>query len=398
MIKAYAHRFLDSLRSLGMTRVASLGMTFLAAFAVSCGKVEEPVVPAEPIIEEDPWKELCGDVPIRFATGVADTKTTSSLPTTTNFRVFAFYQPGVVDDDPAVDYTGTWNDLSINHWTPNFMYDEEVSYQAGMWAYNPVKYWPNNAENTLTFWAYSPYYNSDLVLREAGGTDSDLYGNTVPGIPDVKFTTDASRDLLISELEQDLSYRGGDPATVTLTFHHVMCWVDFTVTKVDPDDDYDMYLKSISIEDLFFTAVFSQNSDFSEARWLSPSGATDDISVFSTDAVPGVELSHSVALDYPPKDIHGVPERQIMPLPQRLVSTAANTPVLHVVYSFKLKGAVGEPATYESYYPLGRIHTRWEKEKHYTYNIHISPGVPLLFTASVVRWDNEQNGFFNVNN
>ena len=377
-------------------------MTFLAFFAVSCGKVEEPVVPKDPVpvVEEDPWKELCGDVPIRFSKGVAETKTTAPLADTTDFRVFCFYQQGDIDPDPAEHYVGSWEDLDLKGWTPNFMYDEEVTYNEvrGMWTYEPVKYWPNNAENTLTFWAYSPHYDTDLVLREAGGSAVELYGNTVPGIPDVQFTTDAARDLLISEVAQDLSYRGGDPATVDLLFHHVMCWVDFTVTKVDPSNKYDMYLKSISIEDIFFTAVFSQGTDFSSARWFNPSGATDDISVFSTDVNPGVELSHSVARDYPPKDGLGVPERQIMPLPQRLVSTATNTPILHVVYSFKLKTDPGVPAVYESYYPLGKLHTRWDKEKHYTYNIHISPGVPLLFTASVERWSNEQNGYFNVNN
>lgn len=359
-------------------------MTLLLAPA--CHRKQDP----EP--DPDPWNELTGDVPIRFATTVAETKTTSPLSTSTNFRVFAFYQPGVIGGD-----AGEWNPLTC---TPNFMYNQEVSYSADSWSYSPVKYWPNNAENTLTFWAYSPYSGSDLVLREAGRTDTDLYGNDVPGIPDVQFTTDASRDLLISDLAHDLSYRGGDPATVTLTFHHAMCWVDFTVTKVDPEDAYDMYLKSISIEDLFFTAVFKPKTDFSDddARWLSPSGATGNISVFSAAADPGVVLSHSVALDYPPKDGEGVPERLIMPLPQRLRSTATNTPVIHVVYSYKLKGAVGDPAECESYYPLGRIHTRWDKEKHYTYNIHISPGVPLLFTASVERWNNEQNGYFNVNN
>lgn len=373
------------------------GLSLLVLVA-SCGKVEEPVVPKEPVpvVEEDPWKDLCGDVPIRFSKGVAETKTTDPLPDTTDFRVFCFYQPGVIDDDPAVDYIGTWDDLSINHWTPNFMYDEEVTYNEvrGMWTYEPVKYWPNNAENTLTFWAYSPHYNSDLVLREADGSSSDLYEKDVPGLPDIQFTTDGSRDLLISELEQDLSYRGGDEPVVSLTFHHAMCWVDFRVTKVDPSGKYDMYLQSISIEDIYSTAVYRQSS----ARWLSPSGVTGSISVFTAESDPGEELSHSVARDYPPKDGEGVPERQIMPLPQRLLSTASNTPVLHVVYSFKLKSDEGAPAVYESYYPLGKLHTRWEKEKHYTYNIHISPGVPLLFTATVKEWSNEQRGYFNVNN
>ena len=369
-----------------------------ALLVVSCAKTQDTT--STPV--DDGWTVLDGPVPITFTTKIAgeeETKTSSPLPTGTDFRVFGFYQPGVVDPDPAVDYTGTWDDLAIQHWTPNFMYDQAVTYDnvQSKWTYSPVKYWPNNAENTLTFWAYSPHYNSGLVLREAEGSDSDPYGNTISGTPDIKFTTDASRDLLVSDLAQDLSYRSSHNSTVSLTFHHAMCWVDFTVTKVDPEGKYDMYLKSLSIEDIFFTAVFTNSSDFSEARWLNRSGATGDISVFTADSDPGEELSHSTALDFPPKDGGGVPERQIMPMPQPLVSTAYSTPTLHVVYSFKLKTDEGDPATYESYYPLGRLHTRWDKEEHYTYNIHISPGVPLLFTATVVRWDNEQNGYFNVN-
>jgi len=389
-----AYRFFATLRmTAGVLRMTILG----ALLVLSCAKTQEKDVPVD-----DGWTELDGAVPVSFAAKMAEeevTKTTSPLPTSTNFRVFGFYQRGVVDPDPAVDYTGTWDDLSIYHWTPNFMYNEAVTYDnvKSKWTYSPVKYWPNNAENTLTFWAYSPYYDSGLVLREADGAIDDLYGATISGLPDIQFTTDASKDLLISELAQDLSYRSSHNSTVSLTFHHAMCWVDFTVTKVDPENKYDMYLKSISIEDLYFTAVFSPGPDLSGIRWLNHSGTTGDISVFSTNVDPGVELSHSTARNYPPLDGGGIPERQILPMPQRLVSTATNTPVIHVVYSFKLKDDTGDPATYESYYPLGNLHPRWEKEQHYTYNVHISPGVPLLFTASVERWDNEQNGYFNVN-
>ena len=383
MLKRMAYRFLE--------------LALMTLAAVACVKTHNPDGKGS---ADDGWNVVDDNVPISFSaniSGEVETRTSTPLSTSTNFRVFCFYQPGVVDDDPAVDYTGTWDDLNIKHWTPNFMYDQAVSYNAGSskWTYSPVKYWPNNAENTLTFWAYSPYYSTGLVLREAEGGTDDSYGATIPGLPDIQFTSDGSRDLLVSELAQDLSYRGGAPSTVSLTFHHAMCWIDFTVTKVDPSDKYDMYLKSISIEDVYSTAVYRQST----SRWLSPSGATGSISVFTADDDPGEELSHTVAKDFPPKDGGGVPERQIMPLPQRLTSSAANTPRIRVVYAFKLKTDPGDPVEAPaSEFPLSNIpgHTRWDKEAHYTYNIHISPGVPLLFTASVTPWDTEQNGYFNV--
>ena len=395
-------------RSLGMTG-RSLGMTGLSLLLLvaSCGK-EEVVRTPEPEPEEDPWTELCGDQPIRFRTSLEEPVTKTPLEDMggTNFRVFCFYQQGNIDPDPGEHYVGAWENLDTKHWTANFMYDEEVTYdnEAHVWTYSPVKYWPNNEENTLTFWAYSPHYNSDIVLCESGRTASDLYDDDVPGLPDVQFTTDGSRDLLISDLAQDLSYRGGDPATVDLLFHHAMCWVDFTVTKVDPESKYDMYIQSISLIDIYGTAIYRQSS----ARWLSPSGATGSISVLSTDlddpgdlGYPyGYELSHSTPIDFPPKDGSGNPVRQVMPLPQRLTASGTNTPRIRVVYAYKIHDDSGDPPVTApaAEFPLGTIpgHTRWDKEKHYTYNIHISPGVPLLFTASVENWDTEQNGYFNV--
>ncbi len=49
--------------------------------------------------------------------------------------------------------------------TPNFMYNQQVTYTAGAWGYSPLKYWPNEFGNTaqstsldrLSFFAYAPY-------------------------------------------------------------------------------------------------------------------------------------------------------------------------------------------------------------------------------------------------
>ena len=362
--------------------ISSIVLATLLLLATACSK-SGPDVPTSP--EDDSWKELTGDRPIVFKTNVAQTKATTPLPTSSNFRVFAFYQQGVLDPDPEEHYTGAWEDLDLKNWTPNFMYDEDVTYDAGSsrWTYSPVKYWPNNEENTLTFWAYSPYYASGLTLRKHA--TGDAYGNTIPGIPDIQFTTDGTRDLLISDIDQDLSYRGGAPAdgVVSLLFHHAMCWVDFTVLKNDPGDEYDIVLKSLTIEELYPTSTYRLGSKYG---WLSASGTPGDITVYNDS---GIDLSKDTPTSLP---LSG----QILPMPQQLKRTV-HAPVLHVVYTFKLRGSSDEPATYDCTYLLGDAHTRWEEEKHYTYNLRISPGVKILFTAQVEDWESEQNGYFVVN-
>ena len=368
-------------------------LLWVAALSAAVLLVGGCVKTYNPDIEEEDsgWTDLAGDnVPISFAAKIAgeadETKTTSPLPTSTNFRIFAFYQPGVVDDDPAVDYTGTWNDLSINQWTPNFMFNQAVTYDgtARMWKYSPVKYWPNNAENTITFWAYSPYYGDESILKLYKANANVSYANTIPGVPEIEFTTDGTRDLLVSELAQDQSYRGGNPAngTVALEFHHTMSWVDFRVKKVDDGDLYDIVLKSITIENLCQKAVYKLSGW--GAGW-----SRVNFSAYDCGAGTGTELDKDEAdrITFPTGG------SQLLLIPQGLRNTTAN---LEVIYTFHVKGSPDAPVEYEENVLLGNLTTLWEEGKHYSYYVNISPGNPILFTATATAWDSEQNGYFNV--
>lgn len=339
----------------------------------SCGK-------NEPQVDDDPWEPLTGEVPIAFSSRLStpDTKTSTPLPTGADFRVFAFYQPGEVDDDPAVDYTGTWNDLAINHWTPNFMFDQAVSYNEGTskWTYSPVKYWPNNAENTITFWAYSPYYGDEDILKLYKANSAEDYATNVPGAPEILFTTDGSRDLLVSELAQDLSYRGGDPAdgTVTLEFHHTMTWVDFRVKKAD--DASTVILKSITLQNLCRTAVYKL--DGWDNGWN-----LGDFSPYDCGEGDGTSLFQ----DEEDRITFPTGGTQLLLIPQTLRNTTATLQVVYTLNSHEYTESV----------LLGNLTTLWEEGKHYTYNINISSGKPILFTAVVAAWGSEQNGYFIVN-
>ena len=72
---------------------------------------------------------------------------TNGLPTQ-GFGVFAYY-------------TGTEPFSDTKHTDPNFMKNTKVtSTNATDWIYTPVKYWPNNTGDKVSFFAYAPHSSS----------------------------------------------------------------------------------------------------------------------------------------------------------------------------------------------------------------------------------------------
>lgn len=79
--------------------------------------------------------------------------------------------PGETNDDAALQAKGfgvfasyTRNVKYENtNVSPDFMYNQQVTYDAGAWKYAPTKYWPNNVNDDdsfreyVTFFAYAPY-------------------------------------------------------------------------------------------------------------------------------------------------------------------------------------------------------------------------------------------------
>lgn len=90
-----------------------------------------------------------------------------------------------------------------NH-LPNFMYNQEVTWNAaeengGMWQYTPVKYWPSNPTEKISFFAYAPYTNTFGATGITGFTS-----NTTAGDPKLSFKMDENVDNQI-----DLLYSNG---------------------------------------------------------------------------------------------------------------------------------------------------------------------------------------------
>lgn len=134
------------------------------------------------------------------------------------FGVFGYYTE-----------TEDYNITTPNH-QPNFMYNQEVTWkgddeEGGMWQYSPVKYWPNNPTEKVSFFAYAPYTNT------FGATGiTAITSNTTAGDPKLSFKMDENIDnqvdLLYSNNAMDIR-KQGIAEKVNFRFKHALSRIGF---------------------------------------------------------------------------------------------------------------------------------------------------------------------------
>lgn len=167
-----------------------------------------------------PGVAQAGDCPIGFSTTVEETVTRSNDLNTANLLsvgVFAYYTGG-------------------NNWTtsdlPNFMYNQPVTRTGSTapWTYSPLKYWPNNPADKLSFMAYAPY------VKEAVGSNPSFSGITAGGYPSLGYTVPATdneqKDLLVAVPLMDRTY-ATDNGKVSFTMEHALTRVTVFVKSND---------------------------------------------------------------------------------------------------------------------------------------------------------------------
>lgn len=157
------------------------------------------------------------------------------LPDSSSFGVFAFYQEGVIGSGtPAV-----WTD---GGWKPEYMFNQKVDFDGAAYDYDPLRYWPANDENRISFWAYYPYEayaadnSGDLKFFESDGTTP--YSKSSVGLPKAGYTvsTDPAlqRDLLFDSFTNtDKTYDNCSPTpgTVPMKFRHALALVEFQIAE-----------------------------------------------------------------------------------------------------------------------------------------------------------------------
>ena len=208
--------------------------------------------------------EFTADSPARFITrGVIEN---NSQLQSAGFGVFAYYTGA---DNWATAGAGT---------TPNFMYNQQVSYEGG-WTYSPVKYWPNDnnsadgsgAEGSQTnsyvsFFAYAPY----------NGTGIALSNNTTTGAPTINYTWGAENDLLYASqldcyktMTSPGSY-GTVGGQVPFNFQHALAQVKFKVRR-SSGSALVIKVKSLTVSGFYTSGTFNWGDV--TPTWSSTSGS-----------------------------------------------------------------------------------------------------------------------------
>ena len=192
-----------------------------------------------------------------------------------SFGVFAYY----TNDGVYAEGTST----------PNFMFDQIVKWNGSAWAYSPLKYWPNEATDHLSFFAYAPHTtesNTNIVL--------DGFTNTSASAPVLKYTLAENLadhvDLLwATPVKDQTNQKIADK--VKFTFNHALSRIGFKAVavideingentgEVDVTDPHATEVApgtTITIDEIVLTGDFYKGGTLSliDGSWTKDAAAT----------------------------------------------------------------------------------------------------------------------------
>lgn len=116
---------------------------------------------------------------------------------------------------------------------PNFMYNQYIERQTdGFWLYSPVRFWPVNTNDKISFFAYAPYVDE----ATAGGSNPTFIAKSGTGYPHLTYTVPTTEseqtDLLAATplMDQTSESNGG---TVNFALKHALTKVAVFVKSND---------------------------------------------------------------------------------------------------------------------------------------------------------------------
>lgn len=151
------------------------------------------------------------------------------------------------------------DDFNITNHTPNFMWNQQVTYKGTNWEYTPVKYWPTKVGDKVSFFAYAPY--------AANGNDKGivLSSNSETGAPTATITLpdDPSQTIdFVAAVQMNKTHDKG--TNVSFTLLHEM-----TRVKVQAKLDKSVYSDT---DDKHKTFVVIKNVTFNDKGQFYKSG------------------------------------------------------------------------------------------------------------------------------
>lgn len=302
----------------------------------------------------------------------------------------------------------TWSDAAV----PNFMWNQQATCveKGGNFNYSPLKYWPNETDDKLSFMAYFPYTDADMDNPESPVSPqktgiTPLLANDEAGLPTFRFTVKETAaeqvDFLVSELLPNLPNgtsgvspsSASDRSELTVTdrvrflFHHMTSKVEFRiVAAADVRGDIAHFrLNSLSVSNLYKDGKLTPAYSAGETTY--------------TWSEQSAKHGTSPAYSFPLKTLTGY-----LMMPQ----TLSDAVMLSINYdvTFKSDGTTytydddgnlvpQEDYTYSNSASIQlntmkrtgseAVLTEWLPNHHYVYYIRIGANA-IEFTGQVVEW------------
>ncbi len=177
-------------------------MAFAALTMVGCAQ--------DDVVHESPSVNNA----IQFGTYIGRTAQTRAsvvdldVVRTEGFGVFAFY-------------TGT--DDFDNNASPNFMYNQLVTCTQDVnkkWTYTPVKYWPNNEDDKVSFFAYAPYDANQTWPMSTYSSNTEI-------LFEVNEDVQQQKDLLWNKTPQLNLQKPDVDSVIKFNFGHALARIGF---------------------------------------------------------------------------------------------------------------------------------------------------------------------------
>ena len=154
-------------------------------------------------------------------------------------------------------YTGDipYNLTSVS---PDFMYNQEVTYNESNWTYSPVKYWPNNDSERISFFSYYPYISSEAALTATDGiigfSNANAKGDPwlVFKLPEGAPATQTDLMYGTPQFDQKKKPVSGDGSKVSFQLNHALACMADEVTVQMSDA---LYLKMKGDLDISITGL-----------------------------------------------------------------------------------------------------------------------------------------------
>lgn len=307
-------------------------------------------------------------------------------------------------------YTGTANFTGEE--VPNFMKNEQVTYSGSEWTYSPLKYWPNNVGEKVTFLAYAPYHDNVATLSEFPNSIKYTVADEVLNQEDLLYldqNTSKTTDML----------KPGVNEKVTFHFAHALSRIGYTaelmVDYVNEDETGDKDDAETDLGDLDENTTITINSvkligkfdkqailNLNGGDWSGVAAATDDVTYELTkdnNLVDNVFTGNSNAGNDDDVKLRTInkSDSYIMIIPQKM-GTLDDTDKLTAGTGIKIEVDYNVVTT-DPNLDGGKIDIRnvitseefyfnFEQGKAYTFKLHLGM-TSVKIEANMTEWDDK---------